>query len=477
MPHGTHHANNNELDIATHSTLDDRGGPVNRTGPMRVWVDYQRGDRSTRNGCRTTKGGSLSRSRYLGFFAVLLIVSLFVAACSDSPDGGTDNADGGNQEQNCDEPVVVGISLSQTGNFAEQGKAQRLGYELWRDVYNEEHDGILCRPIELKIVDDASNPDTAVSNYQSLITKDEADLLFAPFSTLLTAPAVRVAARYGYVFPAAADGGPDTVDQQLPNFFLIKPTGPLDTGRPLIRWLETLPEEDRPKTAAYAAIDDPFLTPATEKTRLAIEELGIETVYDEVYPSENYQMLPIVAAMKDADPDLVVGGTHYADSFDMINTMVQQELDPPFVFQMTGSSDAKLFPENVGPENAEGVLGALGWYPEADTFGNEEFTSAWLEEHGGALEEISNEPAETFAVGQMIAQVIEEIGTFDNQAIIEAMRSKPWPSMQGTIEWDEVGLPKGSDHLSQWVDGVLRIIYPEEVQTGEAVYPKPPWGS
>src|SRR5437868_1109795 len=85
-------------------------------------------------------------------------------------------------------PIKIGISLSLSGDFSDPGKAVKRGYDLWA-AYVNAHGGILGRKVQLKIVDDASNPTQVVTNYQNLITRDKVDLTFGPFSSLLTGPA------------------------------------------------------------------------------------------------------------------------------------------------------------------------------------------------------------------------------------------------------------------------------------------------
>ena len=75
--------------------------------------------------------------------------------------------------------------------------------------------GIDGRKVQLKIVDDASSPDQVITNYQNLITKDNVDLVFGPFSTLLSAPAAKTANRYGYAFIEPAGGGPAIFEEKL----------------------------------------------------------------------------------------------------------------------------------------------------------------------------------------------------------------------------------------------------------------------
>ena len=55
-------------------------------------------------------------------------------------------------------PIKIGISLSLSGDFSDPGKAVKRGYELWA-AYVNAHGGILGRQVQLKIVNDASEPE------------------------------------------------------------------------------------------------------------------------------------------------------------------------------------------------------------------------------------------------------------------------------------------------------------------------------
>ena len=119
-------------------------------------------------------------------------------------------------------PIKIGISLSQSGDFSDPGKAVKRGYQLWA-AYVNAHGGILGRQVQLKIVDDASSPNQVVTNYQNLITHDKVDLVFGPFSSLLTGPAATVANRYHYAFLEPAGGGPKVFALHLHNLFFVQP--------------------------------------------------------------------------------------------------------------------------------------------------------------------------------------------------------------------------------------------------------------
>src|SRR5437763_12306980 len=108
----------------------------------------------------------------------VMAVALVLGACSMSSGKGSGN------------PIVVGISLSSSGDFSDPSAAAKKGYELWAATVNA-GGGLMGRKVQLKIVDDTSSPNQVVTNYQNLISKDKVDFVFGPFSTLLSAPAAK----------------------------------------------------------------------------------------------------------------------------------------------------------------------------------------------------------------------------------------------------------------------------------------------
>ena len=73
-------------------------------------------------------------------------------------------------------------------------------------------------------------------------------------------PSARVAARYGYAFVEGAGGGPAVFGEGLHNVFDV--SVPVKNNLvTLAHWMASLPAAQRPKTAAYATVNDPFTQP------------------------------------------------------------------------------------------------------------------------------------------------------------------------------------------------------------------------
>src|SRR5258708_28340865 len=134
-----------------------------------------------------------------------------LAACSNNS-----NSPGGGAKS----PVVIGASLSLTGQFSADGQAFEKGYKLWATDQNSAG-GLMGRKIQLKFRNDNSSPTTAVANYQTLITVDKVNLTIGPFSSLLTVPSATVAHRYWYALLEAAVGAPSVFATKLNNDFHV----------------------------------------------------------------------------------------------------------------------------------------------------------------------------------------------------------------------------------------------------------------
>ena len=136
--------------------------------------------------------------------AVALSVGV-LAACSSSSSSSSavSTTSSGAASGSSSAPITIGASLSLTGDFSTDGQAFQKGYNLWVKDVNAAG-GILGRQVKLTVLDDKSDPNQVVTNYQTLINTDHVDLTFGPFSSLLTAPASAVAARNGYAFVEGA---------------------------------------------------------------------------------------------------------------------------------------------------------------------------------------------------------------------------------------------------------------------------------
>ena len=395
-------------------------------------------------------------TRRLQAVAATSFMVLGLAACG-SDDGGSGESD---------EPIRIGSSLPLTGEFSQPGTAAKEGYEVWQAMVNEEG-GLLGRDVELVIKDDASNQNTIVADYNALISQDEVDLLLGTFSSLLNLPASAVAERNQMLYVEPAGGSPEMFNRGFEYLFFSQQATADKQGKVFAEWIAALPEDQRPATAAYPTIDDPFAAPNVEGIREILEAAGVETVYQETYAIDTRNFDTIVNAMKAAAPDLVVHGAVFEDGVGLVRSMLRADFRPQWLYQTSAPSLGDQYAEAIGAENTEGVMFAISHAPEADTPGNEEFVAKYDEMFGGPPPE---DAADAFAAGEVLQAAVEAVGSIDDQkALADWIRDNEVETILGTLDWNEDGSPNGEFLIGQWQDGAVQFVLPEEFATTEEI--------
>ena len=403
---------------------------------------------------------------------VLIAALIVLSACGGSTGTATTTA-----TSQPTTPIKIGISLSLSGDFSADGKAFQQGYQLWADTVNS-HGGVLGRQVQLDILSDASSTTQVVTNYQKLITVDHCDIVFGPFSTLLTKPASVVVARYGYAMIEGAGGGPSVFTRGLHNLFDVSPP----VANLLVsftQYILSLPAGQRPTTAAYATQNDPFTQPQVDTAKQLLEQGGVKTVSYQVYPAETTDYTPIAQKMIASNAQVVVVGTLLPDVVAYIQAFKQQHYNPQAMIATAGPDQGSQFTNAIGgAPSAEGIFVPNGgWYPSINTFQNAQMVKDYLAKYGGTADGISSDVAEGFSVGQVFQQAATNINSIDNAKLITQLHSgKTYQSVQGPVKFNEQGENiLGTGYLFQWQKGSLVSVYPASQATASPEFPKPNW--
>jgi branched-chain amino acid transport system substrate-binding protein len=413
------------------------------------------------------------RTRFLAISAVTAAAAMVVAACSSS--GSSNSSSNGNSS-----PVVIGASLSLTGDFSADGQAFKRGYELWASDVNS-HGGLLGRKVQLTFQNDASDPTTVATNYTKLIAQQKANLVFGPFSTLLTVPAAKVAARYGYAFPEGAGGGPAVYQLKLPNVF--NPSPPVaEQLVPFADWVASLPASERPKTAAYPQVNDPFADPMTETAQAILQKAGVKTVYSKVYPAENPDYKAGADAVAATGAQMVVlGSVDVPTATAFIQAFEQQHYNPKIFAASSGPDQGADFVKAVGAKNTTGIMVPNGWYAGLPNPLSQAFVKAYLAKYGGSPSDINADAAEGYSVGEITAAAVKATHSLDNKKIISFLHSGvTLQTVEGPVKFNSAGENVvAQKFIFQWQNGVKFVQVLPSSASGSVpiVNPKPAWGS
>ncbi len=374
-------------------------------------------------------------------------------------------------------PIKIGISLSLSGDFSADGQAFQQGYQLWADTVNA-NGGLLGRQVQLDIVSDASSTDQVQTNYQTMITVNHDDLLFGPFSTLLTKPASVIANRYGYAMVEGAGGGPSVFTQGLNNVFDVSlPVA--NNLNSFAQYLLSLPVGQRPTTVAYATEDDPFTQPQIDTVKALLDAGGIKSVSYQVYPAETTDYNPIADKIIASNAQVVIVGTLLPDVSAFILRFKQQHFNPQALIATAGPDQGTDFLKAIGgAASAEAIMVPNGWYPGSNNPGNADMVKAYLAKYGGTADGISSDVAEAYSVGQVIAQAVTKNNSLDQAKLIAELHSgDTFQTVQGDVKFDSTGQNIAAlAYLFQWQNGSLLPIYPASAAGAVTPeFPKPNW--
>ena len=407
--------------------------------------------------------GSTKASRRTFAAAACLVLASSLGACGL-----------GDSEDKNENEIVIGISLPLTGDFSEPGKGVQRGYEAWAKYVNE-NGGLLGKQVRLEILDDQSSADRVASDYEKLINQEKVDLVFGPFSTRLVIPAAQVAKDYGFLFVEPAGAAEEVFTAGFDNLFYAAPAIADDHYNLLAEQIIGMPKATRPKTAAYASMDDPFAQGTAYGLKEKLEEAGIKTVADEVYPPDTTDFGSVAAKIADSKAEILVGGTQYQDAVNLIVALQQLNYQPKLAAFSTAPTNPE-FPAAIGSKT-EGILSPTGYTPEATYPENKEFVKFYTELNDAPPAE---DEANAWTTGEVVAAAVEDAGCADpepecQQKMIDFLRESTVDTVVGPLNWDEAGRPQGAHMIQQYVKGKIRIVMPEDQAEAEYMFPKPAW--
>jgi branched-chain amino acid transport system substrate-binding protein len=376
-------------------------------------------------------------------------------------------------------PITIGASLSLKGAFSADGQAFDKGYELWESDVNA-HGGIDGRKVKLTILNDNSSPNQVVSNYQRLFGVDHVDLAFGPFSSLLTAPASSVAARYGMAFVEGAGGAPsvfDTPSNQADHNVFDVSLPVADEMVPFVKWIEKLPPSQRPTTAAYPMAQDPFADPPVQLAQTMLQKAGLTTLYSNIFLSGFTAQADQVAAT--GAQLVMLGSTDVPTVKAFMQAFEQRHYTPKLFIAAAGPDQGGAFTSQVGVSNADGMMVPNGWFPGYPSTTSRQMVHQYVARYGGTASEVNADVAEAYSVGQVIEQAVTATGGTDNAKIISYLHSGVrLTTVQGPVKFDALGENgAAAAFIFQWQHGSFYQVLPTGTGSVQIMSTKPPWAS
>ncbi|MEW6261983.1 MAG: amino acid ABC transporter substrate-binding protein [Thermodesulfobacteriota bacterium] len=365
-------------------------------------------------------------------------------------------------------PLKIGGSLPLTGPFAETGQWVERGYRYWAEEANAKG-GLLGRPVELIIYDDQSNTQQAITLAEKAITVDKVDLLCGGYPGTAARAVMPVAEKYKMVY-VSMGGHLKSFEQGYTYSF----GGPPLMGEwwylGLTDWLAAIPEADRPKRAAVYTMNNPIGASVMEFLP-TLKKAGLEVAIDEKYNLPLPDATPLIVKAKQMNCDILFSNGFFDDGVQTLRAAKALDYNPKIIVQAIGSV-IPAWVKELGPDG-DHVVSGTPIFNKLKFEGNDRLNRI--------VKEKFNLPGYPLYFGfgyqwmWTLAQGVQGAGGLDQTKIRDWLRRNEIKSLVGPMKFDDRGLPKPYNFLTQLIDGQVEIIWPKEQRTHEPVFPRPAW--
>jgi branched-chain amino acid transport system substrate-binding protein len=373
--------------------------------------------------------------------------------------------------------ISIGYAVSKTGaNAGGAGITTIPNYELWVNEVNEAGglelpDGTRL-PIEVIEYDDRSSAEEVVRATERMATQDEVDFMLPPWGTGFNLAVAPLYDRYGYpqiAVSAVTDRAPDFVQRWDKSFWLLG--GGHDYANALADVLEAAAADGTINNqVAVISVADGFGIDLVNAARPAMEEAGIEIVFDQTYPAGTSDFTSIINEAAASGADSFVAFSYPPETFALTQQVQVADYNPSVLYLGVGAG-FPVYGANNGA-NAEGIM-SLGGID----YSNEE-NMAYRARH----EEVTGQAPDlwgsviTYSSLQMLQESIKRVG-LDREAVAEELSTGTFQTAAGEITLEDNQL-RNLWFTGQWQEGKFVAVAPADREgAGTVMLPKPEWHS
>lgn len=397
----------------------------------------------------------------------MIALMLLVAACAAPEDAGetavetepapeesaADVESGAESEAGDGEPILIGVNIEQSGGASVQGEAYARAAELFAEQVNAEG-GVLGRPLELVVVDNATDQTQAVTQTQGLVDQGVVAMVGPGTSpTTLAAMEQILSAGVPVVSMGSADGITDPAAER-PNVFKTP-------ARASLMAAEILADAtDRGvRRVGLIAVNNPYGDAgiaAWESFAAAgdIELAGVER-FEPADTDMTAQLSNMVSAGAEA---IVVWAIPPGAPTVRRNAVENLGIDLPMYFD--AGAGAELFIELAG-DSAEGSLvihpKTLIWDEVDADDPQAEVLASFGEAYTGEFGAMSGFAGYAWDALGLLTAAMEEAGSTEPGALVEALEGLgEYVGVTGTFEItadDHQGLAEGDLEMLTVTDG------------------------
>jgi branched-chain amino acid transport system substrate-binding protein len=356
--------------------------------------------------------------------------------------------------------IVFGYSMSLTGKFSPEATDTHKAYMMWADEVNKAG-GIDLKgrkiPVRLVHYDDSSDTNTAIRNYERLITRDEVDFVLSPWGSGHNFAVTPVTEKYKYPVVLSSAGADRIFERKFKYIFAATQLAS-NFYESLGDYLASVNGDI--KTVGIAYENFLFTQSLHDFLLKKLQSLGIKVVVDEQYPLGGQDFTSLLTKVKAANPDAFVVIDIMPSAVYMTRQMGEVGFRPKLYAVNIGPMFTQEFTATLG-KSSENVVENGFWHHDLPYKGAQKFFTDFVERY-------KRNPSTDAAYGMIstsiLQQAIEKAGTLDKEQIAQTLRTTKFDTILGPYEFDERGVNKDQlSFLVQVQNGQRTIVWPKEV--------------
>lgn len=369
------------------------------------------------------------------------------------------------------------MAASLTGQFCVQGKQALAGLQAWAVGVNRSGGLIVDRPdthwpVAIVYHDDQSQPERARNLTSRLIQQDAVDLLFGPYSSVLSLAAAGVAEEHRRVFWNQG-GAADDIYQQGFRWtvgVLTPASGYLDGLLPLVRQADP----SASKIGIIRAYPGAFPKAVSSTVERQAKDLGFQVNYLREFPPSLTDFSGILEEVRGEGLDVLVAVGRIPNDINLAQQIATTRTGIKAVAVV--ATPIQQFQDALGV-NAQGFIGPSQWEPEAyypSNYGpSTESVLSFLKSQNSGF--VDYPMAQAYAAGLVAQACVEQAGSLEDAKLRETASNLDISTFYGRFKIQpDTGKQIGrSSLLVQWQDGNKVVLWPREQAQGRLVYPWP----
>ena len=383
-----------------------------------------------------------------------------------------------------EDTIVLGAAVSLTGKYTTAGNHTRKGYDLAVKMINE-RGGVRVAGkdyrLEVLYYDDESTPARGAQLAERLIRQDGVRFMLGPYSSGLTQAIAPVTERYQVPMVEGNGASRQLFNKGYRYLFAVLSTSEQYLQEAINLAAERAQAEGRDPASlkiAVATENDPFSQDVRDGVVDDAARYGMQVVIDDKLPRDLNDMTTTLLKVKALRPDVLLVSGHSKGAALLVRQAAELRASAPLV-AISHCESAEVTDAARFGDAAEGILCTGQWAPTLsyrdDLFGSAaDYATLFQREYGYIP---PYQAAESTAAVMVWADALQRAGSFDTEAVREALAATDMQTFYGNIRFDATGKNIAKPMvLSQIQDGEYRVVAPTAWASHELRFPRPSHG-